>query len=252
MPGGRLRPVDLARANGLSTQAIRNYEELGILPPAGRTRSSYRVYTEVHASALRAFLALVPAHGHPTATAILQAVNRGAVSDALALIDDGHLQLREDRQTLAAVELALRDLAPVEAVGGDSGGGDGGVGAEPLFVGPLARRLRIRPATLRKWERAGLVRPNRDPKTGYRVYTPSDVRDARLVQQLRRGGYLLNQIAVVLTQVREAGGVEPLESTLADWRQRLDDRARAMLHAAGALDTYLTDRTHHPAPAPRE
>jgi DNA-binding transcriptional MerR regulator len=228
----RLRPVDVARPFGLSTQAIRNYETDGILPPAERSEFGYRVYTVMHTSALRAFVALAPAHGHPVATAILQAVNRGAVSDAFALIDDSHVQLREDRQTLAAVELALRDLVPV-----------GAIASEPMFVGPLAHQLRIRPATLRKWEKAGLIRPDRDPKTGYRVYAPSDVRDARLVQQLRRGGYLLEQIAVVVEQVREAGGVEPLEGMLAEWRQRLDDRSRAMLHAAGALEAYLTDRT---------
>ncbi|KIX73216.1 MerR family transcriptional regulator, partial [Streptomyces sp. MBRL 601] len=49
--GERLRPVDLARAHGLSTQAVRNYEEAGILPAAGRTRSGYRVYTPLHAAA---------------------------------------------------------------------------------------------------------------------------------------------------------------------------------------------------------
>lgn len=238
----RLRPVDLARANRLSTQAVRNYEEVGILPASERTETGYRVYTEAHGLALRAFLALVPAHGHPTATAIMQAVNQGAVSDAFGLIDDSHLQLMEDRQTLGAVELALRDLAPVEAVSG--------VGAEPMFVGPLAHQLRIRPATLRKWENAGLVRPARDPKTGYRVYSPSDIRDARLVQQLRRGGYLLEQIGVVISRVREAGGVEPLEGMLAEWRQRLDDRSRAMLYAAGALDTYLTARDASTAGGP--
>jgi DNA-binding transcriptional MerR regulator len=237
-PVGRaaLRPVDLARANRLSTQAIRNYEAMGILPVSSRRASGFRVYTELHASALRAFLALVPAHGHPTATAIMQAVHRDAVSDAFALIDDSHLQLREDRRTLAAVELALRDLAPA----------DPPTSAPALFVGPLARQLGVRPATLRKWERAGLVRPDRDRRTGYRVYTSADVRDARLVQQLRRGGYLLEQIAVVLDQVREAGGVEPLEATLTDWRQRLDTRARAMLHAAGELDAYLSERAKLP------
>ncbi|WP_157850275.1 MerR family DNA-binding transcriptional regulator, partial [Streptomyces rimosus] len=72
--GDRLRPIDLARGHGLSTQAVRNYEESGILPAAGRTPSGYRTYTPLHARALRAFLALVPGHGHPTATAIMQAV----------------------------------------------------------------------------------------------------------------------------------------------------------------------------------
>ncbi|MDV9176230.1 MerR family transcriptional regulator, partial [Streptomyces sp. W16] len=114
------------------------------------------------------------------------------------------------------------------------------------FVGPLARRLGLRPATLRTWERAGLVRPRRDPRTGYRVYGPADVRDALLVHQLRRGGYLLEQIAPLIAQVRTAGGVTPLESTLRDWHARLSARSRAMLTGAAALEAYLDDP---PAPA---
>ena len=110
------------------------------------------------------------------------------------------------------------------------------------FVGPLARRLGIRPATLRKWERAGLVRPRRDPRTGYRVYRAADVRDALLAHQLRRGGYLLEQIAPLIDQVRTAGGLEPLEAALRDWRDRLSARGRAMLAGAAALDAYLRER----------
>jgi DNA-binding transcriptional MerR regulator len=230
---GRLRPVDLARAHGLSTQAVRNYEAAGILPAADRTPHGYRTYTPRHAQALRAFLALAPGHGHATATSIMQAVNRGATEDALQLIDEGHAQLLDDRRTLLAVEAAVRDLEPVPPERGT------------VFVGPLSRRLGIRPATLRTWERAGLVQPHRDPQTGYRVYRPADVRDALLVHQLRRGGHLLEQIAPVIAQVRTAGGVAPLESLLHDWRARLSARSRALLSGAAALDAYLDCR---PAP----
>ncbi|MER6831632.1 TioE family transcriptional regulator [Streptosporangium sp. NPDC000563] len=222
-----MRPVDLAREHGLSTQAIRNYEEAGILPAAGRSVHGYRSYTPLHAQALRAFLALVPGHGHQRATSIMRAANRGATEEALRFIDDSHGQLLEDRRTLQAVEAALGDLAPVPPERGDT------------FIGPLARRLGIRPATLRKWEGAGLVKPRRDPRTGYRVYSPADVRDVRLVHQLRRGGYLLEQIAPLIAQVRSAGGVAPLESTLRDWRARLSARGRAMLKGAAELDAYL-------------
>ncbi|MFG1708142.1 TioE family transcriptional regulator [Nonomuraea sp. M3C6] len=225
-----MRPVDLAREHGLSTQAIRNYEDAGILPAAERTAHGYRTYTPLHAQALRAFLGLVPGHGHQTATSIMQAVNRGAAEEALRLIDESHAQLLDDRRTLQAVETALRDLAPVPPERGVT------------FVGPLARRLGIRPATLRKWERAGLVQPPRDPQTGYRVYSAADVRDARLAHQLRRGGYLLEQIAPLIAQVRSAGGVAPLESTLRDWHARLSARGRAMLTGAAALDAYLSAR----------
>ncbi|MEU2287647.1 TioE family transcriptional regulator [Streptomyces sp. NPDC013178] len=233
----RLRPVDLARGHGLSTQAIRNYEEAGILPAAGRTPHGYRTYTPLHARALRAFLALVPGHGHPTATSIMRAVNQGAVDEAFRLIDESHAQLLDDRRTLQAVERALRGLDPTAASHpGTASGPDG------TFIGPLAEKLGIQPATLRKWEHAGLVRPRRDRRTGYRVYDETDVRDARLVHQLRRGGYLLEQIAPLIAQVRAAGGLEPLEAALGDWRGRLSARGRAMLAGAAELEAYLRER----------
>ncbi|MDL4812686.1 TioE family transcriptional regulator [Actinomadura opuntiae] len=229
--GGQLRPVDLARPHGLSTQAIRNYEAAGILPDAERSPHGYRTYTPLHAYALQAFLALVPGHGHQTTASIMQAVNRDATEDALRLVDESHAQLLDDRHTLQAVEAALHDLDPVPQERGD------------MFVGTLARRLGIHPATLRKWERAGLVRPRRDPHTGYRVYSAADVRDALLVHQLRRGGYLLERIAPLIVQVRSAGGVAPLESMLRDWHARLSARSRAMLTGAAALDAYLDCRS---------
>ncbi|MFJ8616408.1 TioE family transcriptional regulator [Streptomyces clavifer] len=248
----RLRPIDLARGHGLSTQAIRNYEEAGILPAAGRTPHGYRTYTPLHARALRAFIALVPGHGHRTATAVMRAVNRGAVDEAFLLIDESHAQLLEDRRTLQSVEDALRGLEPgvasgpgaaasgpdtVSGAGADSGAGPGGT-----FIGPLAAKLGLRPATLRKWERAGLLSPRRDPRTGYRVYGDADVRDARLAHQLRRGGYPLERIAPVIDRMRAAGGREPLEAALHDWRRRLSARGRAMLSGAAELEAYLRDR----------
>ncbi|WP_406865381.1 TioE family transcriptional regulator [Streptomyces sp. HUAS MG47] len=227
-----LRPVDLARPHGLSTQAVRNYEEAGILPATSRSPHGYRAYTPLHAAALHAFLALAPGHGHATATAIMRAVNEDAAEEAYRLVDESHAQLLDDRRTLRAVENALRDLEPVPEEPGAGG----------VFIGTLAAQLGIRPATLRKWEDAGLVSPRRDRVTGYRVYDEAAVRDARLAHQLRRGGYLLEQIAPLIAQVRAAGGLKPLEAALADWHGRLTARGRALLRGAAALDAYLRER----------
>ncbi|MFI8523674.1 MerR family DNA-binding transcriptional regulator [Promicromonospora sukumoe] len=260
--GLRLRPVDLAREHGLSTQAVRNYEDAGILPAAARTPAGYRAYTARHARALRAFLALVPGHGHQGAAAILRAVHDGAVGEAFRLIDASHAELLEDRGTLRAVEDALRDLdgAPGDRTADRRTPPQHTPISTDTFIGPLAAQLRIRPATLRTWERAGLVRPRRDPQTGYRLYDAAAQRDARLTHQLRRGGYLLEQIVPLVERVRTAGGLEPLRATLDEWHDRLTDRGRALLAGAAALDAYLraeqtgladqTDVTAPPAAAP--
>jgi DNA-binding transcriptional MerR regulator len=225
-----VRPVDLARPRGISTQAVRNYERDGFLPPAARSGAGYRRYGPAHADALDAFLALAAAHGHATAGAAMVAVNRGDLDGALAALDRSHAQLRRDRETLDAVEAAagviLDAVAPPDPDG-------------PLTIGELAHRLGLGPAALRKWERAGLLRPDRDPVTGHRRYPAAAVRDAQLAHLLRRGGYLLADIAAVLDHLRYATGAEALEASLEAWRARLVARGRAMLGAAGLLAAYL-------------
>jgi DNA-binding transcriptional MerR regulator len=232
----RLRPIDLAREHGLSAQAVRNYEAQGVLPRAERTEHGYRVYRPLHAQALRAFLALIPAHGHPVAAAIMRAANDGDTDAALTAIDESHAQLLHDRQTLTAVERALQDLTGTEPE----------MSPQTMFIGPLARQLGVRPATLRKWERVGIVTPGRDRHTGYRVYAAADIRDAHLAHQLRRGGYPLQRIAPLIAQVRDAGGIAPLRATLDDWRARLTGRGRHMLEGAAQFAAYLSARTDGP------
>ncbi|MFI6707553.1 MerR family transcriptional regulator [Nonomuraea sp. NPDC050478] len=225
----RLRPSDLAREHGLSAQAVRNYEDDGILPPAPRGDQGYRRYTPVHAQALRAFLALRPGFGHQGAAAILRAANAGDEEAVFRLLDQGHAEILRDRVTLDEVTAALTELAPA---------GDEPVRGAPS-VGALARRLGIHPATLRKWEKAGILHAERDPVTGYRRYPPAAVRDAHLARQLRRGGYPLRQIAGAIANVREAGGIGPLEEALSTWRSRLRRRGRAMLDGTAELAAYL-------------
>ncbi|WP_103343634.1 TioE family transcriptional regulator [Amycolatopsis sp. CA-126428] len=229
----RLRPADLAREHGLSTQAVRNYERDGFLPPAARTASGYRIYTEVHASALRAFLALVPAYGHATAGGIMHAVHADDLARALTLVDRGHELLLRDRETLNTVRKAIGHLTTGPAPGPAPAG---------WSIGELAHRLGVTAATVRAWERAGLLVPSRNRATGHRLYQPADIRDAELTHLLRRGGYPLAHIATVVEQVRTAGGTESLAEALATWQDRLTARGLAMLDAAGRLSAYLASR----------
>lgn len=232
-----LRPADLAREHGISTQAVRNYERDGFLPPAERTPSGYRVYTEAHAAALRAYLALIPAYGHAMSGRIMAALHAGGpdgsgIDDVLALIDRGHGLLLRDRETLASVRAAVDHLTSGSAPAAD-------LRSATRTIGELARGLGVTPATLRSWEAAGILAPARDPATGYRRFDAVDVRDAELAHLLRRGGYPLDRIADVVRQIRTAGSAEALARALDDWQRALTARGLAMLDAAVHLSRCL-------------
>ena len=182
-------------------------------------------------AALDRKLAYLP--GVATAGDIMRAVNRGEIDPALRAIDHSHALLQRDRETLDAVEAAVAVRTGSEREPASR---------QAVSIGALAHRLGVRPATLRKWERAGILQPVRDPATRYRVYSPDDVRDAELAHLLRRGGYRLDHIADVLRRVRDAGGAEPLAASLRQWRERLTERGRAMLTGAARLAEYSGSR----------
>jgi DNA-binding transcriptional MerR regulator len=226
-----MKPADLAREHGLSTQAVRNYERNGFIPPAERTDSGYRIYTEVHAAALRAYLALIPAYGYAAGARIMTALLADDLDDVLTVIDRGHHQLLRDRETLAAVRKAVDHLTTESDLPPS--------GPDTRTIGELAHQLRVTPATLRNWEEAGILTPTRDRATGYRVFDASDIRDAELAHLLRRGGYPLDRISTVVDQIRTAGGTDTLSTALTDWHHKLTERGLAMLNAATHLNHCL-------------
>src|SRR5215469_1015266 len=58
-----VRPIDLARAVGVSPQTIRGYERVGFLPPAERTPTGQRRYGPHHAQAIQAARTMIAGYG---------------------------------------------------------------------------------------------------------------------------------------------------------------------------------------------
>lgn len=227
----RLRPVDLARLAGVSTQQVRNYEEAGVLPPAARTDSGYRAFTDVHRRALLTYRSLAKGYGPTTATRIMRTLHDDAdVPAALALVDAAHAALHEERVSLRAASEALEALAREQPAPLPPSG---------LRIGEAAALIGVRTSALRVWEAAGLLAPERERGTKYRVYNPADVRDARLIHTLRRSHYLLDQIRPVLEGLRREGSSAALRAAVTARGAALTARTRAMLEGAGALSDYL-------------
>lgn len=225
-----MRTVDLARAAGVSTQQIRNYEDAGVLPPVPRTGSGYRTFDERHLRAVLAYRGLAAGHGPEPARAIMRAVLAGEVPRALALMDAGHATLHQERGALQATATALE---AVPAVPADAGGPE-------LSVGELAAQLGVRTSALRVWEAAGLLAPRRERITGYRRYGPAEVRDARMIRMLRQSWYPLPQIGPILDGLRRTGSSAALREAVARRQAELTRRSAALLDGAAHLSHLVS------------
>ncbi|MGH8795280.1 MAG: MerR family transcriptional regulator [Stackebrandtia sp.] len=227
-----LRPVDLARAAGVSTQQIRNYETAGVLPHVPRTLSGYRRFDAGHRRAVLTYRALASGYGADVARGIMRAVHAGDVPRALALVDAGHAALHEQRLSLRAVGEALEAVAQEDPDAGTSP-------RSGMRIKEAAARVGVRPSALRVWESAGLLSPQREPGVGYRRFSSSDLRDARMIDMLRQSRYLLPQIQSILDNFRRTGGTRALRAAVAQRQAELTRRATAMLEGSSRLCRYL-------------
>ncbi|GAA3166873.1 MerR family transcriptional regulator [Streptomyces ramulosus] len=229
----RLRAGDLARAAGLSVQQLRSYLDTGVLPPAPRSAGGHRRFTTVHAEALTAARALAAGHGWATARTVMRAVHDGDEETALAALDASHARLDRERGELTAVHDALGTVLAAEPPA---------PAPRSVRIGDAARTVGVRPPVLRLWERHGLLRPEREPATGYRRYPAAELHLAHVTALLRRGGHPLAAIAAVLRELRTTGSPDRLRTELARRRAALHQASRHRLTAAAALHTYLLRR----------
>src|SRR5437588_6469657 len=106
-----LRPIDLARAAGISTQQVRRYEALGAIPAAVRSSTGYRQYTQAHLDALVTLRSLTAGFGVPSGVRALQHVMTGRPERAFAIADRAHLELHETRHRILETIAALDTVA---------------------------------------------------------------------------------------------------------------------------------------------
>ncbi|MGF0177073.1 MerR family transcriptional regulator [Streptomyces sp. Marseille-Q5077] len=231
LKSGVLRTTDIARRCGYSVQQVRNLERDGVLPPAKRTATGYRIYGDLHLQSALAYRTLAAGAGPTEAKLIVRAVHHSPASQALALLDAAHARLDAERTELRLAQEAARTIAgePIEDVRA----------SDSMSVSDLAAALGVRPSTLRHWDAEELVVPNRDPARGTRRYTPAQVRDARIVHQLRKAGYRIAPLRALMPELRSVGRSEDVASALAARESGIATRSRALLEGAVALSAVL-------------
>jgi DNA-binding transcriptional MerR regulator len=217
-----VRTVDVARRAGCSVQQVRKLEAAGVLPPAPRRSSGYREYAEVHVASLLAYRQLAVGVGPVEARLLLYDAHRD-LSALLARLDAAHARLHRERRVLDLASKAVQSISaePMTDVQAE----------DAMSIGELSIALGLRPSTLRHWETEGLLTPTRTPHQARR-YSPVDVRDARLIHQLRQAGYRIAPLRDLLPTLREPHDWDELLTTR---EQSINARAEALLQGTATI-----------------
>jgi DNA-binding transcriptional MerR regulator len=179
--------------------------------------------------AVRAYRGLATAVGPVVARETLREVRSLPLDEAAALISALHRELSREREDALEAQRALRLIA---AEPGDSAGGaERRAGEDSMTITELAGALGVRASTLRFWEEADLVAPERVTSLAARRYParrypPTAIREARITAALRAAGYRIREVQATIASIRR---LDDLDSPLETLRARLDTIARKTL-----------------------
>ncbi len=187
---------EIAKIVGVHPNTVRLYEQWGFMPPVPRAANGYRLYTREHLNQMR--LARLTLHGGWPGKAIresaLSLVRHGASMDLQGLLEQAkeHLALvkAERAQAEKAAALMERWAERRTATHGTL-----------IQIGEAARQTQLSIDKLHNWERNGLIKAQRDPHSGYRLYGPAELSRLRVIRMLLLAGYGTNAILRMLIQL---------------------------------------------------
>jgi DNA-binding transcriptional MerR regulator len=202
-----LKTSDIANKVGVHVNTVRLYEARGFLSPVPRSSTGYRLFTPLHLEQMRlAHLALKwPFFGDKQLVLdLVKCAADGDLGMAMELAFEYLTRVRMERTHAEAAVEFLERWAQGQMLD---------TTRRTLSIGQTARHLGVSNDQLRNWDRNGLLNVPRDPKTGYRQYSASEIGRLRVIRMLRQSGYSLMAILRMLRQF-DAGETERLREAL--------------------------------------
>lgn len=216
------KPKEIAAELGISMSALRRYEAWGVVPPPERAPNGYRLYTHVHLAYFRCLRAMIPGFGYPLSYDALRHIRNARPDEAFWLVTAEQAKLHEERRT-ADRTLALLQNPELMTTFKDK------KIKSRMTIGEAAAVADVEPSAIRHWEREGLIRPERSPDNGYRIYTPVQVRQILLIRTLRKTVYYLDRMKEIVRAV-EHRGIEQAREAAANALVSLHRRNRQQLN----------------------
>jgi DNA-binding transcriptional MerR regulator len=202
-----LKTSDIAKSVGVHANTVRLYEARGLLSPVPRSKTGYRLFTNLHLEQMRlAHLALQWPYAGSNQV-VLDLVKCAADGDLGMAMEQAYQYLASVRMERTRAEAAVEYLewwARAHALDKMK---------HTLSISQAAAHLGVTIDQLRNWDRNGLLDVPRHPDTGYRLYGASEIGRLRVIRMLRQSGYSLMAILRMLKRF-DAGETERLREVL--------------------------------------
>jgi DNA-binding transcriptional MerR regulator len=190
-----LRPIDIAKKLDVGTSALRHYEEWGIVPPAKRKSNGYRIYTEEHEAYFLCIRAMYPGFGMAAVRKIMPMIREHTFTKALWEVNrvQADLFLKKEQATKALEILKPDNIQRFMDKRNKKW----------YTIGEVEREIEVPATTLRHWEKEELIKPGRDPESGYRIYNREDIRRLLIIRTVQSSVYLLDSVREVMEKINQ-------------------------------------------------
>lgn len=108
-----------------------------------------------------------------------------------------------------------------------------------LTIGRLAQRAAVAPATVRFYERIGLLRPPQRSPSNYRNYNEDDLARLRFIRRTQEMGFTLTEVSELLASSDAVGGAIESDAIAARIRA-IDQKIRVLAALRDDLERCTT------------
>lgn len=188
-----MKGIEIARKLHISTSALRHYEAWGLVPYVERAANGYRLYTKEHEAYFQCIRAMYTGFGMELIREVMPRIIRGEKLDALWLINKAQVRLHAEKEivqkTVGMLDLKeLNDLPKYR-------------NKHSFTIGEVAEEANVSTSTIRHWEKEGLIKPERQHESGFRIYGPSDIRKVLIIRTVQRVVYSLDTVREVVSEL---------------------------------------------------
>ncbi|WP_029192578.1 MerR family DNA-binding transcriptional regulator [Paenibacillus harenae] len=223
-------PKQIAKKLSVSTTTLRRYEELDLVPDVPRTASNRRCYTSFHVQAFVALRALIKGYDIPVVYDVMRLLKKGHREQALWVINLQQYNIQTEKQRIEEVIGLIRktDFSSYRNI----------LITEEMRIGEVAAIAGVNPSAIRHWEKERLIRSERNPENGYRVFTRRELKKIIIISSLRKTVYSIERMKPLL-EALETQDLTAIEHSFQVTLQKLNEQLANQLKGISEMMRYM-------------